>query len=254
MDSTRPLVLVVEDNPAAAELLARHLDDGGFRIEIARSGTEALTKARELKPAAITLDILLPEIDGWEVLARLKQDEATSNIPVVVVSVVDNPRLGRALGALDYFVKPVDRQALLSRLGRYTFTSKVGQEEIRILLVDDEPANLELLESVLRPAGFTTMRASGGQEGIEMARAHQPHLVLLDLLMPEVSGFDVVAALRGDESTRSIPIMVLTSKNLTDEDKRQLNGQVAAVFERNSLAGPELIGWLRRLVGGQEAL
>jgi CheY-like chemotaxis protein len=248
-DLTLPLVLVVEDNPQASELLARHLEGGGFRMAFARSGIEAVTKARELRPVAITLDILLPEIDGWEVLNRLKQDEATRNIPVVVVSVVDNPRLGRALGALDYFVKPVDRQTLLSRLGRYTFTTKVGQEEIRILLVDDEPANLELLESILQPAGFTVLRASGGQEGVEMARARQPHLILLDLLMPQVTGFDVVAALRGDESTRSIPIMVLTSKNLTEEDKRQLSGQVAAVFERNSLASAELIGWLHQLVG-----
>jgi signal transduction histidine kinase/DNA-binding response OmpR family regulator/CHASE3 domain sensor protein len=248
-DLTLPLVLVVEDNHQASELLARHLDGGGFRMEIARTGTEALSKARELVPAAITLDILLPEIDGWEVLTRLKQDEATRNIPVVVVSVVDNPGLGRALGALDYFVKPVDRQALLSRLGRYTFTTKVDQEEIRILLVDDEPANLELLESILQPAGFTVLRAAGGQEGVDMARASKPHLILLDLLMPNVTGFDVVAALQSDESTRSIPIMVLTSKHLTKEDKRQLNGQVAAVFERNSLASPELIGWLHQLVG-----
>ncbi len=248
-DLARPLVLVVEDNPPAAELLARHLDGGGFRVEIARTGTEALTMARELKPVAITLDILLPEIDGWEVLTRLRQEDATRDIPVVVVSVVDNPELGRALGALDYFVKPVDRETLLSRLGRYSFTSKVKQEEIRILVVDDEPANLELLESILQPAGFTVLRASGGQEGIEMARAHKPHLVLLDLMMPGLTGFDVVETLRRDESTRSIPIMVLTAKQLTDEDKKQLNG-VAAVFERNSLAGPELIGWLRQLVGG----
>jgi len=248
-DMTLPLVLVVEDNPQASELLARHLGGGGFRMEIARTGTEALSKARELKPAAITLDILLPEIDGWEVLTRLKQEEATRNIPVVVISVVDNPGLGRALGALDYFVKPVDRQTLLSRLGRYTFTSKVGQEEIRILLVDDEPANLDLLESILQPAGFTVLRASGGQEGVDMALADKPHLILLDLLMPNMTGFDVVAALRGAESTRAIPIMVLTSKDLTEEDKRQLNGQVAAVFERNSLAGAELIGWLHQLVG-----
>jgi signal transduction histidine kinase/DNA-binding response OmpR family regulator len=250
-DLSRPLVLVVEDNPQAAELLARHLEGGGFRMVIAHSGTEALSMASELKPVAITLDILLPEIDGWEVLTRLKQAEATRDIPVVVVSVVDNPGLGRALGALDYFVKPVDKEVLLSRLDRYTFTTKVGQREIRILLVDDEPANLELLESVLRPAGFTTLRASGGKEGIEMARAEKPHLILLDLMMPEVTGFDVVETLRRDESTRSIPIMVLTAKQLTDDDKRQLNGHVAAVFERNSVAGPELVNWLRQLTGNR---
>jgi CheY-like chemotaxis protein len=197
---------------------------------------------------AITLDILLPEIDGWEVLTRLKQEDATRDIPVVVVSVVDNPGLGRALGAIDYFIKPVEKEALLSRLDRYTFTNKVKQEEIRILLVDDEPANLDYLEGVLQPAGFTVLRASGGQEGIDMARDQKPHLILLDLMMPEVTGFDVVEALRREESTRSIPIMVLTAKELTDQDKEQLNGYVAAVFERNSLAGPELIGWLKELL------
>jgi CheY-like chemotaxis protein len=248
-DLTRPLILVVEDNPPAAELLVRYLDRGGFRMEIARTGTEALTKARALKPVAITLDILLPEIDGWEVLTRLKQEDSTRDIPVVVVSVVDNPDLGHALGALDYFVKPVDREALLSRLDRYCLTSKVRREEIRILVVDDEPSNLEYLDSVLQPAGCTVLRASGGQEGIDMARTHKPHLVLLDLIMPGVTGFDVVEQLRSDDSTRSIPIMVLTAKQLTDEDKKQLNGYVAAVFERNSLAGPELISWLRQLVG-----
>jgi CheY-like chemotaxis protein len=168
---------------------------------------------------------------------------------VVVVSVVDNPDLGHALGALDYFVKPVDREALLSRLDRYCLTSKVRREEIRILVVDDEPSNLEYLDSVLQPAGCTVLRASGGQEGIDMARTRKPHLVLLDLIMPGVTGFDVVEQLRSDDSTRSIPIMVLTAKQLTDEDKKQLNGYVAAVFERNSLAGPELISWLRQLVG-----
>jgi CheY-like chemotaxis protein len=245
---TRPLILVVEDNPQAAELLARHLEGGGFRMVLARTGIEALSKARELKPVAITLDILLPEIDGWEVLTRLKQEDATRDIPVVVVSVVDNPGLGRALGAIDYFIKPVEKEALLSRLDRYTFTNKVKQEEIRILLVDDEPANLDYLEGVLQPAGFTVLRASGGQEGIDMARDQKPHLILLDLMMPEVTGFDVVEALRREESTRSIPIMVLTAKELTDQDKEQLNGYVAAVFERNSLAGPELIGWLKELL------
>jgi signal transduction histidine kinase/CheY-like chemotaxis protein/CHASE3 domain sensor protein len=248
-EPSRPLVLVVEDNTQAAELLATHLYGGGFRTEFARNGTEALLKARDLKPVAITLDILLPEIDGWEVLTRLKQTPETRDIPVVVVSIVDNPALGRALGALDYLLKPVDRDALLSRLDRLIFISRVPHQEIRILLVDDEPANLQLLEAVLQPAGFTTVRASGGREGIELARTTQPQLILLDLMMPEVTGFDVVEALRSEESTRSIPIMVLTAKQLTDEDKKQLNGHVAAVLERNSLAGQELVSWLRQLVG-----
>ncbi len=247
-DPSRPLVLLVEDNPQAAEILARHLDGGGFRIETARTGIEAVAMARNLKPVAITLDILLPEIDGWEVLTRLKADEVTRNIPVVVVTVIDNPTLGRALGALDYFVKPVDGAALLSRLGEYTFTTKVATESIRVLVVDDEPSNLDLLVALLEPAGFTVLKATGGKEGIAAAKSEIPNLVLLDLMMPGVTGFDVVEALRGDDATRSIPIMVLTAKTLTAEDKQALNGHVAAIFQRQSVAGAELVDWIRQVV------
>jgi len=251
-DPSRPLVLVVDDHPHAAEILARHLHAGGFRIEIAHTGAEALSMARGMKPVAITLDILLPEVDGWEVLNRLKADEATRNIPVVVVSVVDNPALGRALGALDYFVKPVDRTALLSRLSQYRFSTTAKDEPVRVLVVDDEPANLDVVEGLLKPAGFDVLRAGSGQEGIDMATSEIPNLVLLDLMMPGLTGFDVVEALRGKEATRSIPIMVLTAKELTDADKSALNGQVSAIFQRNSVAGTELTAWLRGIVAKRQ--
>jgi len=244
-DPDRPLVLVVDDNAQAAEILGRHLENGGFRFEVARDGADALGMAKELKPMAVTLDILMPGIDGWEVLTRLKDDPATRNIPVVVISVVDKPALGRALGAIDYFVKPVDGKALLSRLDQYTFTSKAKRSEVRVLVVDDEPANLDLVEALLRPAGFTVLRAGGGREGIEIARSQRPNLILLDLLMPEVNGFEVVETLRSEEETRTIPIMVLTAKTLTEADKQALNGHVAAIFQRNSVAGAELTEWLR---------
>jgi len=247
----RPLVLVVEDDLQAAELLARQLDRGGFRAEVALGGVEAMAKARELHPIAITLDILLPGLDGWDVLEQLKREPATMDIPVVVISVVDKPELGRALGAIDYFVKPVDGKALLNRLAQFTFTGKVGTEETRILAVDDEPANLEWLETVLKPAGFSVISAIGGKEGIELARISRPHLVLLDLMMPDVSGFDVVQALHADDSTRGIPIMILTAKDLTDADKRELNGSVAAILERGSTGAADLVGWLNRLMAAR---
>jgi CheY-like chemotaxis protein len=253
-DPARPLVLVVDDNPGAAEILTRHLDAGGFQVQVARTGPEALSLARELKPAAITLDILLPEVDGWEVLNRLKADEATRDIPVVVVSVIDNPALGRALGAFDYFVKPVDGKALLSRLSQYTFATEVKSEPVRVLIVDDEQANLDLLEALLEPAGFGVLRAGGGREGIEMARSEMPNLILLDLMMPDLSGFDVVEALRAEEATRSIPIMVLTAKTLTEDDKAGLNGEVAAIFQRNSVAGTELTAWIRGIVAKRHSV
>jgi signal transduction histidine kinase/CheY-like chemotaxis protein len=251
-DPSEPLVLVVEDNPAAAELLTRNLHRGGFRSAIARTGTAALAMARELQPVAITLDILLPELDGWEVLVRLKHEEATRDIPVIVVSVVDNPELGMALGALDYFVKPVDADAFLKSLTRFKFKREPGSGEFRVLVVDDLPANRELLTGVLEPAGFKVIVADGGEQGIRLAKTSNPDLVLLDLMMPGVNGFDVVDALRADKSTRSIPIMILTAKDLTEEDKRQLNGQVSTVLSRRSTATADLLGLLKDVVERRE--
>ena len=249
---TRPLVLVVEDDPPAAELLSRQVERAGFQTEVARSGAEALAKAREHKPAAITLDILLPDLDGWEVLTRLKRDEATSHIPVMVVSVVDNPELGIALGALDYFVKPVPARDLMDRLARFKFSHRDG-EKVTVLVVDDEEANRHWLLRVLEPAGFEVVEASGGNEAIELARSKHPDLVLLDLMMPHVTGFDVVESLRADEGTRSIPIMVLTAKTLTEADIRQLNGHVSTILRRGSTGATDLLGLLRQVVAAEVA-
>ena len=240
-----PLVLVVEDDPAAAELLTRQLASAGYRTEVARSGNEALERARQLKPAAITLDIIMPELDGWEVITRLKSDDATSAIPIVVVSVVDNPELGIALGAIDYFVKPVNTSALVERLGRPDVERGPSTRKVRVLVVDDEAANRTLLTEALEPAGFTVLPASGGREAIEIAKSSNPDLVLLDLIMPEVTGFDVVAALRADEKTRDTPIMVLTAANLTEADMRQLNGRVSQILSRGSVATSDIVGLLK---------
>ena len=252
-DERRPLILVVEDNPIAARLVTHIVERGGFRTEVASTGSEALAKARELKPLAITLDILLPEIDGWEVLSRLKHDEATSSIPVVVLSLVDNPELGIALGALDYFVKPVRADDLISRLKGLNIRRAPDRDAIHVLVVDDEPANRELLVDVLAPAGFRVMAASGGEEGIRLAKSGRPDLVLLDLMMPDVTGFDVVEALRSDSITQAIPIMVLTAKDLTEADKRQLNGHVSAVLSRHSTGTADLLGQLQHVIGSTSA-
>ncbi|HKW06212.1 MAG TPA: response regulator [Candidatus Dormibacteraeota bacterium] len=240
-----PLVLVVEDDPAAAELLTRQLIAAGYRTEVARTGTQAVDRAVELQPAAITLDVILPEIDGWEVMTRLKSDERTSGIPIVVVSVVDNPELGLALGAIDYFVKPVDARLLIHRLNQ--FGLKDG-DDVRVLVVDDEPANRMWLAKALEPAGFTVLPAAGGREAIEMARKEKPDFVLLDLMMPEVTGFDVVEALRADASTRETPIVVLTATNLTEADKRMLNGRVSEILKSGTVASSDIVGLLRRVV------
>jgi signal transduction histidine kinase/CheY-like chemotaxis protein len=243
----RPLILVVEDNSPAADLLVRHLERGGFRVQLAVTGPQALDLARRLQPLAITLDILLPELDGWAVLTELKRDESTRDIPVVIVSVVDDQELGRALGALDYFVKPVDAKGLLRRLEQFQFTARDGLRQRRVLVVDDEPSNRTWLTELLTPAGFTVELASGGQQAIDMVRESPPDLILLDLMMPGVSGFDVVETLQADADMRRIPIMILTAKNLTAAEKRQLNGHVAAILSRSTTGAADLIGRLERL-------
>ena len=242
-----PLVLVVEDDAQSANLLCAYLTRGGYRPHVVADGLEALETARTLQPVAITLDIMLPHMDGWEVLRSLKADETTRDIPVVITSVVDDEQLGYALGAADYFVKPVERQALLARLAALALTAQVKNREVQVLVVDDNPAAVELLGGMLEPIGFTVLRAYGGAEGIALARAKLPEVILLDLMMPEVSGFEVVAELKGDARTRDIPILIVTAKDMTAEEKNQLNGQVGAILAKGSSVRIELLTWLRQI-------
>ncbi len=233
-----PLVLVVEDNLSAAELVTHSLARGGFQTTVATSGRDALAKARELQPLAITLDVMLPELDGWEVLSRLKRDPATAGIPVVIVSVIDNRELGLALGALDYFVKPVEATALVRCLTSYNFR-RTGSDECRVLVVDDEGANRDLLREILEPVGFNVVMASGGQEALRLATESPPDVVLLDLLMPGVSGFDVVEGLRERDTTGSIPIA---------QDKELLNGRVSRILARRSTGAADLLSQVQEVL------
>ena len=246
-----PLILVVEDNPHAADLLTTYLTRGGYSVEVANQGSSALELARRLRPDAITLDLLLPEVDGWDVLAALKHDPETADIPVVVVTVVDSPARGRALGAVDYLVKPVDPRTLLDCLEHRRLARRTNGEEVRVLVVDDDPLHHARLEGLLSSEGYAVIKAMGGREGIRKARELAPAVVILDLLMPDLSGLDVVAALKADPATAAIPILVMTAKELSREDKRVLNAQAAAVLEKPSVAGADLLGWLDELLNGQ---
>ena len=248
-DDGRPLVLVVEDHPPTALLICTQLRLGGYRTEVAKDGQEAFEKARRLQPVAVTLDILLPGIDGWDVLRALKNDESTQSLPVIVVTVVENEPLGRALGAIDYFVKPVESRTLLAKLESLTLMTKVAQRKVRVLAIDDEPPALDLIEKTLQPLGFQVIRASGGGEGIEIALSQLPDLILTDLQMPEISGFDVVVALRAEPATRATPILVLTAKDLTAADKAVLNHSVEAVLRKGSDASVDLVSWVNQVSG-----
>jgi signal transduction histidine kinase/CheY-like chemotaxis protein len=244
-----PLILVVEDDEAAAELLMHYLRSAGYQTEQAHDGLEALEKARRLKPSAITLDVNLPKLDGWDVLAELKLDQHTRDIPVVVVSVINEQSHGRALGAADYFVKPVNRDALIARLSHYAFTSNVDQREVKVLVVDDDAEAREVMTNLLKPLGFAVFTAEGGEQGVQLARQVAPDLVILDLLMPGMSGFEVVRILKADLYTRAIPVLVVTSKDLTKKDKAALSGDVEAVLSKGSLASIDLTAWLEEALG-----
>jgi signal transduction histidine kinase/DNA-binding response OmpR family regulator len=246
--STGRDVLVIEDDPSAVRLLRTYLETDGYAVRVARDGPSGLAAARAQAPAAIVLDVLLPGTDGWETLREFKADPALRDLPVIIVTVVDERELGLALGAVDYFLKPVDRTALLNRLARYTFTTKVKTRPVRVLAVDDDPAALDLIDAALRPEGFDVVRATGGRDAIDQATAQPFDLVVCDLLMPEVDGFDVVTALKSDASTREVPILILTAHTLTEPEKVRLNGQILGIVDKGEDAAEGLHRWLARLL------
>jgi PAS domain S-box-containing protein len=238
-----PLVMVVEDQDSAAALLSFTLRRAGYRVELVRSGKQVLERAIRLRPHAITLDILLPDPDGWDILRALKVSPETRDIPVVVISVLDDRSLGFALGADEYLVKPVSREALEKFLNRRGVAGGQRQRTARILAVDDDPVTLQLLKETLEPQ-FRVLTASDGPSGIELARSERPDAVILDLMLPDMSGFEVASALKADAATMSIPILILTAKDLSEEDKTRLNGHVSRVMRKGEAATADLLKWL----------
>ena len=190
--SAGPLVLVVEDDPKGADLLRIYLSEAGYTVEVARDGAEGLEKIRRLAPAAVVLDILLPKLDGWAFLNQVKADPVTREVPVIIASIIDQKGKGFALGAADYLIKPVQKDDLLRTLRAFSLVAKMQTTPVKILVIDDDPKAVELLAAVLEPEGFRILRAYGGEAGLEIARAEQPDLIILDLLMPEMNGFEVL--------------------------------------------------------------
>jgi signal transduction histidine kinase/CheY-like chemotaxis protein len=240
-------VLVVEDNPQALDLLKLYLEGDGFVVTVAQDGEAGLVQARLLQPAAIVLDILLPRLNGWDVLARAKADPAIAAIPVVVVSMLDERGKGFALGAADYLVKPVQRDALLATLRRVTFATNGDMGQPRVLAIDDDPMALELIEAVLGPAGYLVLKATDGRQGIAAAQREHPGLVIVDLLMPEMDGFEVVGRLRADPTTAAIPIVILTSRSMDQAERDRLNGQIDHLARKGEFNRTEFVELVRNL-------
>ncbi|MEM7051191.1 MAG: response regulator [Acidobacteriota bacterium] len=235
-------VLVIDDDPATLDLVRRFLAREGFEVITAADGANGLELARSHRPAAITLDVLMPEMDGWTVLSELKGDDRTADIPVIMLSMMDNRELGLTLGAADYMTKPVDRDRLISLLRNFSQNGSEG----RVLIVEDDAETRSLMRRMLDSIGWTVDEAANGRVGLERVAEAAPDLILLDLMMPEMDGFDFLEAIRNREER--IPVVVVTAKDLTEEDRLRLNGYVEKVVHKGGTPSETFFEELGELV------
>jgi signal transduction histidine kinase/DNA-binding response OmpR family regulator len=248
-DPSAPLILVVEDDVHIATVLRTYLESDGYRVEVVEDGQQAIEAARALAPFAITLDISLPKQDGWTVLNALKREPTTTEIPVVIVSIVDNRDYGLVLGASDYLVKPIDHERLRSTLRGLERTGANGT----ILVVEDDPALRDVLGSVLAEDGWRVVTASDGGEALASVERDLPTAMVLDLMIPHVDGFEVLRALRARPATRDLPVIVVTAKDLTEEDRTRLARSAEQVILKQALRVDDLRTEIRGLLAVHRA-
>jgi PAS domain S-box-containing protein len=241
--------LVVESNFRSAELIRVQLEAEDFGVLIAASAEEAIAIAQREKLSLITLDIMMPDVDGWAFLERLKRVPALLAVPVVIVSILADRTRGFALGAAAVMQSPVSRQELNDTLLRLGLSSLSGENMIKVLIVDDDPRAVELVAVRIRGMASEVFRAYGGREALEIARREIPDLIVLDLIMPEVNGFDVVEALNQDAATADIPVVVVTACSISAEERARLNGDVATVLSKAGLDGKRFVAEVRRAMG-----
>jgi CheY-like chemotaxis protein len=222
-----PLILVVDDDATTRELVSRHLERAGFAVVAAKGGQEGLKLVRALRPAAVTLDIMMADLDGWTVLAAIKGDPELAAIPVVLMSMVDQKNRGYALGAADYLVKPVDRGKLVE-----TLTGICGSRAGHALLVDDDEVVRRSVRQVLKPLGWQVTEAEDGLLAIDSLSTTRPDVIILDLMMPKMDGFGFLDELRRRPDWQDIPVVIITAKDLTAEDRARLNGEVERVIQK----------------------
>jgi len=236
----KPLALIVEDSPQAGELLRMHIESAGYAVEIARDGVEAVDKAKRLLPSVITLDLLLPVKDGWAVMQELKRHPLCKHIPIIIVSIIDEKSLGFSLGAVDYFVKPVNKEDLLSALNRVRIVPSESRRPT-VLVIDDDRAATDLIQVILENEGYRVIKAFQGKDGVELAAREYPDLIILDLIMPGVSGFNVAYQLRQIPATRTIPIIVVTSMDLDEDSQSQLSAYVSGLISKTTFTKRDLL-------------
>jgi CheY-like chemotaxis protein len=226
------------------ELIGRALTKEGYAVETALNGEEGIRKARELKPVAITLDVVMPGMDGFEVLKALEADPMTNAIPVIIITMTTDGTRGFSLGAAEFMTKPFDRERLIGALGRMGIVSSKQP----ILVVEDDPANRDLIRRTLEKAGWVVEEADNGEVALARIEANRPALVLLDLMMPHVDGFDLISRLRERADLRKIPVVVITAKDLTNDDRERLAENVRGVLQKGRYSRDELLTHVRDLL------
>jgi CheY-like chemotaxis protein len=227
-ETDKPVVIVIDDDESVLELMDRFLTKEGFSVRTANNGADGLELARTCNPVAITTDVMMPGMDGWSVITALKSDPKTAQIPLILVTITDSREMGLALGVFDYLSKPVDWSRLSSLLARL----RPAHAAHPVLVVEDDAGTRELLERSLHKEGWKVISACNGREALEMVKTDRPGLVLLDLMMPEMDGFEFLTQFRKDERFTHTPVIVLTAKDLTEDDRDRLNGHVSQVLKK----------------------
>jgi len=245
----KPLILIADDEVSSRELLASYLEPD-YRIAMADSGPEAVAKAQQLLPDAITLDVLMPGGSGFETLVDLRRTPETANIPIIIVSIVDQTRVGFALGAADYLIKPIRKSVLLETVQKHV--PSPADDDQAILLVDDDPETLELLEETLRSAGYETQSVRSGQRALEVLSSKMVSAVLLDLLMPGMDGFQVIRHVRQEPTLKELPILVMTAKSLSRDELALLSQDTQALLQKNGSWQQYLITEVKKVVGNRK--
>ncbi|WP_432833190.1 response regulator [Dactylosporangium sp. CA-092794] len=239
----RGRVLVIDDDARAAELLETYLSGAGYEVRAAASGEAGLAEAGAWRPDAILLDVIMPGLDGWDVIRRLKGDTALSDIPVFFATIVDDRRAGLALGAADFFVKPVDHDALLAQLARHVAPA-AAPDPASVLVVDGDDHTRAVVERQLAEAGIDVVSCKDGAEGLRLSRDRRFDLIICDLQMPGLDGFALLSGLDGEPSTRGIPVLALTAPDLSDAERRRLTGKVIGTVPRSAAAADGVREWI----------
>jgi CheY-like chemotaxis protein len=229
-DNDGNTILVVDDDAAARDLLTRHLEKDGYRVKTAPNGKDALQLLGKFRPDAITLDILMPKMDGWSVLSSLKKDPNLKDIPVIMLSITDDRRLGYALGASEFLTKPIDQKELLPTIARHIR----GKSAARILIVEDDEATRKIIRHAIDEKKWVVTEAENGRIGLDKLDDANPDLIILDLMMPEVDGFEFLDEMRKNPKWMNVPVIVVTAKTLTRKDERRLTGTVEDILHKGS--------------------